>query len=124
MDDRCFKYCIVVVLHRKEIKNQPERIQGIHHYFSCEHSWWGIYFLVGIKEWKRFEKNETISFNNLKVPHNEIKITHAYKSKYNHTRKNKVFLLMITDGEKWHYTALKSQPTEDGFNRRTKSLSR
>ena len=56
MDDRCFEYCIVVVLHRKEIKNQPERIQGIHHYFSCEHSWWGMYFLVGIKEWKRFEK--------------------------------------------------------------------
>ena len=31
---------------------------------------------------------------------------------------------MITDGEKWHYTALKSEPTEDGFNRPTKSLSR
>ena len=27
---------------------------------------------------------------------------------------------MITDGEKWHYTALKSEPTKDGFNRPTK----
>ena len=30
---------------------------------------------------------------------------------------------MITDDEKWHYT-LKNEPTEDGFNRPTKSLSR
>ena len=32
----------------------------------------------------------------------------AYKSKYNSTRKNQVILLMITDGEKWHYLAVKS----------------
>ena len=51
-------------------------------------------------------------------------MTHAHKSKYNHTRKNQVVLLMITDGEKWHYTALKSKPTEDGFNRPIKILSR
>ena len=31
---------------------------------------------------------------------------------------------MITDGEKWHYTALKSEPTDDGFIRPTKSLSK
>ena len=60
----------------------------------------------------------------MKIPHDEVTITQAYKSKYNHTRKNQVVLLMITDGEKWHYTALKSEPTEDGFNRPTKSLSR
>ena len=54
----------------------------------------------------------------------EIKITHAYKSKYNHTRKNQLVFLMITDGEKWHYTALKKEPTEDGFNQPTKSLCR
>ena len=31
---------------------------------------------------------------------------------------------MITNGSKWHYTALKSEPTEVGFNRPTKSLSK
>ena len=31
---------------------------------------------------------------------------------------------MITDGKNWHYTTLKSKPTEDEFNRPTKSLSR
>ena len=126
MDNRCFEYSIVVALHHKKIKSHPERIHGIHHYFSCEYSWWGIEFPAGIKEWKRFEKNnETIALNILQVPHDEIKITHAYKSEYNHTRKSQVVLLMITDGEKkWHYTALKSEPTEDGFIRPTKSLSR
>ena len=82
-------------------------------------------FPAGIKERKRFEKNnETIALNILQVPHDEIIITHAYESEYNHTRKNQVVLLMVTDIEKWNYTALKSEPTEDGFIRPTKSLSR
>ena len=41
------------------------------------------------------------------MPHNTEKIRHAYKSKYNLNRKNQVILLMITDGEKWHYLAVK-----------------
>ena len=31
---------------------------------------------------------------------------------------------MITNGEKWHYIALKSVRTDDGFNRPIRSLSR
>ena len=42
------------------------------------------------------------------VAHNTDKIRHAYKSKYNLTRENQVILLMITDGEKWHYLAVKN----------------
>ena len=38
------------------------------------------------------------------------KIRHAYKSKYNLTRENQVILLMITDGEKLNYLAVKSLP--------------
>ena len=41
------------------------------------------------------------------MPRNTEKICHAYKSKYNLTRENQVILLMITDGEKWHYLAVK-----------------
>ena len=66
------------------------------------------------------KNNETIALNILQVPHDEIKITHAYKWEYNHTRKNQVVLWMITAGEKWYYTALRSEPTEDGFIRPTK----
>ena len=42
------------------------------------------------------------------MPHNTEKIRHAYKSKHNLNRKNQVILLIITDGEKWHYLAVKS----------------
>ena len=42
------------------------------------------------------------------MPHNTEKIRHAYKSKYNLKCENQVILLMITDGEKWHYLAVKS----------------
>ena len=42
------------------------------------------------------------------MPNNLEKIRHAYKSKYNLKRENQVILSMITDGEKWHYLAVKS----------------
>ena len=40
------------------------------------------------------------------VPHKTGKIHLAYESKHNLTREKQVILLMITDGEKWHYTAV------------------
>ena len=54
--------------------------------------------------------NKSIALNIFYVPHNTEKICHAYKSKYNLTHENQVILLMITDGEKWHYLAVKSLP--------------
>ena len=41
------------------------------------------------------------------VPEGEKTIRHAYKSKDNLTRENQVILLMISDGEKWHYLTVK-----------------
>ena len=41
------------------------------------------------------------------VPHNTRKIQVAYKSKQNLTCDKQVILLMITDGEKWHYLTVK-----------------
>ena len=42
------------------------------------------------------------------VPHNTKEIRHTYKSKYNLNHENEVILLMVTDGEKWHYLAVQS----------------
>ena len=56
------------------------------------------------KNWKKFEQsNKTITLNILFVPYNTKEIRQAYISKYNSKRDNQVILLMITDGEKWHY---------------------
>ena len=93
--------------------------------FEDKYNWDGIDFPAGIRDWKKFENNnESIALNILQVPHEEKNIIHAYKSKYNHTRKDHVVLLMITDSKKWHYTALKIEQTEDGLILPTKRLSR
>ena len=82
-------------------------------------------FPAGIKDWKKFElNNKTIALNILFIPHNTETKNLAYKSKYNRKRKNQVILLMITNGEQWHYIALKSVRTNDGFNHPIRSLSR
>ena len=60
------------------------------------------------KDWKKFElNNKSIALNILYVPYKTKEIRHAYKSKYNLEHENQVILLMITDGEKWHYLAVK-----------------
>ena len=61
------------------------------------------------KDWKKFEQNnKTIALNIFFAPHNTKQIRHTYKSKHNFKCENKVILLMISDGTKWHYLAVKS----------------
>ena len=61
------------------------------------------------KDCEKFESNnKSIAINILYIPYNNKEIRHAYKSKYNLERENLVILLMITDGEKWHYLAVKN----------------
>ena len=49
-----------------------------------------------------------MSLNVLYIPYDTEKIRLAYKSKHNFKRKIQIILLMITDGKKWHYLAVKS----------------
>ena len=106
-DDKCFQYALTVALNHEQIKNNPERISKIKHFID-QYDWKEIDLPSTGKDWKRFESNnKSIALNILYVPHNTEKIRHAYKSKYNLTRENQVILLMITDGEKWHYLVVK-----------------
>ena len=123
-DNKCFQYSITVALNHQNIENHPERISNIKPFIN-QYNWKDIDFPAGIKDWKKFERNnKTIALNILFIPHNTKTINLAYKSKYNRKRENQVVLLMITNGEKWHYIALKSVRTDDGFNRPIRSLSR
>ena len=78
--------------------------------------------LIGCKKFE--QNNKTIALNISYVPHNKKGIGVAYRSIYNREHENQVVLLMITNGEKFHYLALKSIPTNDGYNRPIRSLSR
>ena len=123
-DNKCFQYSITVALNHQNIENHPERISKIKP-FVDQYNWKDIDFPPRIKEWKKFERNnKTIALNILSMPHNAKTINLACKSKYNRKRENQVVLLMITNDEQWHYIALKSVRTADGFNRPIRSLSR
>ena len=63
---------------------------------------------INKEDWKKTGKlnNKSIALNTLYVPYNTKEIKHAYKSKYIKCE-NQVIFLMITDGKKWHYLAVK-----------------
>ena len=106
-DDKCFQYALTIALNDQNIKKDPQRITKIKPFID-RYNWKEIDFLSLGKDWKKFESdNKSLALNILYVPHNTKKIRHAYKSKYNLTRENQVILLMITDGKKWHYLAVK-----------------
>ena len=82
------------------MKNHPEKISNINPFIN-QYNWEDIDFPAEIKEWKRFERNNTtIAPNILFIPHNEKTINLACKSKYNRKREDQVVLLMLTNGEK------------------------
>ena len=104
----CFQYALTVALNHEQIKDYPERTSKIKPFID-QYNWKDIDFPSHSKDWKKFElSNKSIALNILYVPHNTETIRHACKSKHNFTRKSQVILLMITDGEKWHYLAVKS----------------
>ena len=105
-DDKYFQYALTVALNYEKIKKDLQRIPKIKPFIG---NWKDIDFPSHSKGWKKFlSNNKSIPLNILYVPHNTEKIRNAYKSKYNLTRENQVILLMITNGEKWHYLAVKS----------------
>ena len=105
-DYKCFQYAVTVALNRDKIKKDPQRVSKIKPFID-QYNWNYIDFPSTGKDWKKFElNNESIALNILYVPHKTGKIHLAYKSKHNLTREKQVTLLMITDGEKWHYTAV------------------
>ena len=107
-DDRCFQYAITVALNLEQIKNHPERISKIKPVIN-QYNWKEIDFPSHKKDWKKFElNNKSIALNILYVPYNTEEIRQGYKSKYNLNRENQIILLMITDGKKWRYLAVKS----------------
>ena len=109
-DDNCFQHAISAALNHQNIGRNLQKISKIEPIIN-KYNWKGIEFPTEQKGWKKFEqKNKTIARNILHVPYNTKEIYRAYKSEYKNESKNQAILLMITDGKKWHYLALKSEP--------------
>ena len=101
-DHKCFQYAVTLALNLDRIRKNPQRISKIKPFIE-QYNWKEIEFPSTSKDWRKFELNNEIALNILYVSHNTRKIHVAYKSKHNLTREYQIILLIITDGEKWHY---------------------
>ena len=107
-DDKCFQYSVTVALNYNEIKDHHQRVNKVKPFVN-KYDWSEINFPSYVGGWKKFElNNKSIALNVLYVPEGDKTVGHTYKSKYNLTRENQVILLMISDGEKWHYLTVRS----------------
>ena len=106
-DDKCFQYAATLALNLDKIDNHPERISKIKPFID-QYNWKDIDFPPTNKDWRKLELNNNIALHILYIPHNTKKIQLAYRSKNNLTCDKQVILLMITDGEKWHYLTVKN----------------
>ena len=106
-DYKCFQYAVTLALNLDKIDRNPQRISKIKPFIE-EYNWKDIDFPSTSKDWKKFELNNEEALNILYVPHNTKKIEIVYKSKHNLTREKQIILLMISNGENWHYLVVKS----------------
>ena len=90
-----------------KIKKDPQRVSKIKPYIE-KYNWKDIDFPSTSKDWKKIECNNEVALNILYVPYNTKKINIAYKSKNNLTQERQIILLMISDGQKWHYLLVKN----------------
>ena len=103
-----FSICVTVVLNDENILKDPQWILKTKPFIN-QCNWKIINFSSHLKDWKRFEtNNKTITLSVLYVPHNSEEIKHVYISKHNLTRKDQVIFLMMRDGKKGHYFAVKN----------------
>ena len=104
---KCFQYAVTFALNLDKIRKNPQRISKIKPFID-QYNWKDIDFPATSKDWKKIELNNEIALSILYVSDNTRKIHVAYKSKHNLTHENQIILLMITDGEKWHYLTVKN----------------
>ena len=106
-DNKCFQYATTLALNFNNIDKHHQRISKIKSFIN-NYNWNNINFPTAKKDWNKFElNNKDVALNILYVPFNTKKIEIAYKSKYNLIRDNQIVLLMISNGENWHYLAVK-----------------
>ena len=104
-DHKCFQYAVTLALNLDKVNDNPERISKIKPFIE-EYNWKDIDFPSTNKDWKKFAPNNEVALNILNVPHKTKKI--EIKSKHNLTREKQVILLMISNGENWHYRTVKN----------------
>ena len=106
-DNKCFQYATTLALNFNNIDKHHQRISKIKSFIN-NYNWNNINFPTAKKDWNKFElNNKDVALNILYVPFNTKKNEIHSKSKYNLIRDNQIVLLTISNGENWHYLAVK-----------------
>ena len=89
-------------------KKYPQKITNLKAFID-KYNWERKNYPSEKDDWKKIEKsNPTIAFNVLY--NKKEKIYPTYVSKHNSNREKQFILLMIRNGEGWHYIAVKKLP--------------
>ena len=101
-DNECFKWAVLSALHNPEIKCNPERISKLRK-FESMYDWSDLSFPTLLKDISKFEFRNSLTINILGLEGRDIYL--CRKGTPGHKLVN---LLLVCDGDKWHYTAVKS----------------
>ena len=101
-DNECFKWAVLTALHNSEIKFNPERISKLRK-FESMYDWSDLSFSTSLKDISKFEFKNSLTINVLGFENRDI-----YLCRKGIAGNKLVNLLLVCDGDKWHYTAVKS----------------
>ena len=101
-DSECFKRAIIAADRWTDIGSYPERISNPRKFVN-NYDWSGLEFPVSLKKIEKFEINNNTSVNVLRLEDKEI---HILRKGRTHNRG--LDLLLISENEINHYTAIKS----------------
>ena len=101
LDMKCFKWSVIAALKWREIDRDPQRVSKLRRYDDFD--WTGINFPVSIKDINKFELRNRIGVNVLAL-HGKTPYICGKGGDYDRV----VNLMIIKDGDKRHYVAIKS----------------
>ena len=99
-DEECFEWDVIAA---SEIGKDPQRMSNLRK-FENNYDWSGLKFPVSIKDIGKFNNINNVSGNVLVVEEEDIYICR----KSNYRRKKEINLMLISEDDRWHYTAIKS----------------
>ena len=101
-DEECFKWAAITSENFNEISKNSQCISNLRK-FADNDDWSGLKFPIAIKGINFFEMNNDISINVLSVENKDI-----YICKKCIRRDCEINLMLISEGDRWHYTAITS----------------
>ena len=101
-DQEWFKWAVIAAENFNEIGKDPQCISKLRK-FTDNYDWSGLKFPVAVKDINVFEMNNDISINVLLVDNKDM-----YICRKGIRRDCEIDLMLISEDDRWHYTAIKS----------------